>query len=102
MGLSVVVMNESSSILKRIEDPKNVLHRILPNSHDTTFSCLRFVDWYGDTIFNSLQMPAVETEIDRLMAHSFNDEGREMLTLLKELVAYGQSRGHAYLKFIGD
>jgi len=102
MGLSVVVQTEASKVLKRLDDPKNVLHRVLPHSDDTTFTCLRFVDWYGDTVFNSLQMQAIEEELDRLADKSVNEEDKEMLARLNELVRYGQSRGRSFLKFIGD
>jgi hypothetical protein len=44
----------------------NFLHRLLPPHDDDTYYCLRYVDWYGDTVFNRLQIETVLQELERI------------------------------------
>lgn len=55
MGLSIVLETESGEELERVDDPSNILHRLLPRSDNGSYLLLRFIDWYGDTVFNQLQ-----------------------------------------------
>ena len=80
MGLEVVIENGEGEQLASVEDPTNILHRVLPAEIDRTFCCLSYVDWYGDTIFNALQVPMVR---DELAARCLSQPG-------------------LYLKFYGD
>ncbi len=59
MGLSVVSETEQSESLGEVRDPRKLLHQFLPSYEDGTYQCLRFVDRYGDAVFNGLQMDTV-------------------------------------------
>ena len=37
-------------------DANNELSKVWPRDDETSFAYLRFIDWYGDATFNSLQM----------------------------------------------
>lgn len=75
---------------------------ILPSQDDTRFICLRFVDPYGDTIFNHLQTPVVLEELSRLHELVRNDDYQAIIRKLKSLGEMCQTETHLYLKFIGD
>lgn len=86
MGLSIVLQTEDGAELRSIEDPKNILYDVLPDYQDPSFECLKYVDPYGDTVFNALQMPVVLHELRRLESGASDPEARQMLMELMGLV----------------
>lgn len=66
MGITTSLETENGRSLGAVEDPTNVLHRILPKAEDRQYQCLNRIDWYGDTIFNYLQASQFLTEWDAL------------------------------------
>jgi hypothetical protein len=67
MGMTVALENEDGTKIARIEDPPNVLHRVLPRSENPAFQWADTIDWYGDTSFNYLQAGRLRIEIDELL-----------------------------------
>jgi hypothetical protein len=101
VGIDVVLQTGDGRQIDSVGDPKNVLHELLPSADDATFSCLPFVDRYGDTTFNAEQMIEVVKEIDRILERLEKDpEGAALLRRVRELASRNQSR--FYPKFIGD
>ena len=45
-----------------------------PSHSDIRFSALRFIDPYGDTIFNRVQMPSVLADLEILLNETSNPE----------------------------
>ena len=66
MGIDVVVETEFGEAEDRVGDPHSYLARALdlPGLEDTV--CLRFVDPYGDTVFNRSQIPVFISELESL------------------------------------
>ena len=56
----------------------------LPGVDDTRFACLRFVDPYGDTVFNQLQIPVVLQDL-RLLATT--PLGKDQLSQIRGIEA---------------
>jgi hypothetical protein len=102
MGLAVRVETEDGSRIAEVLDPTNVLHRLLPSEDDDTYHCLRYVDWYGNTVFNRLQMETVLRELDRIRLAVHGAGELELLDRLKELAHRCEAEPHLYLKFYGD
>lgn len=102
MGLSVVLENERGSPIQIVIDPKNYLHRLLPSVDDQSYQCLRFIDWYGYTVFNHLQMPTFLEEWQRLKDKTNSEEEIQLLLKIENLAFDCQSEQHEYLRFIGD
>jgi hypothetical protein len=103
MGLTVRIENKSCEKIEDIEeigDPHNLLHRLLPSEDDTSFQCLRFIDWYGDTTFNSLQIRTFLIELERITQNAETNDEKELLNQIKNLAKRVST--HTYLKFIGD
>lgn len=102
MGLAIAVLDETGTQIDVVLDPTNLLHAILPDPSNDEFCCVRFVDWYGDTVFNRYQTPVVRAELLRLRSA---DRTREEMAILDRIVALTQlceSEPHRYLKFVGD
>jgi len=102
MGISVVLETEDGDELERIDDPKNLLHTLLPSENDTSFEYLRGIDWYGDTVFNRLQMESFLVEWVRLTGRTQNAEVVTLHSRIKHLAERARQEPHLYLKFYGD
>lgn len=102
MGLEVVLEDKTGEQLASVEDPTNILHRVLPSQGDTTFRFLNCIDWYGDTIFNALQVTVVREELARLIERITPVEEVALLARIDELATRCQSEPHLFLKFYGD
>lgn len=102
MGLKVRLEDEDGEELDILMDPHNLLHRLLPRPDDSTFICLRFVDWYGNTVFNRGQAATVLSELDRLRPTAKNDDERLLLDEIANFARRCADEPHLYLKFYGD
>ena len=64
--------------------------------------CLRFIDAYGDTVFNQAQMPVLLTELEADAALQDTTKDREHIEKIITLVASALGSTHTYIVFIGD
>lgn len=102
MGITVSLVDEDCRpVGEAVGDPTNLLHRLLPPPDDGSYQCLRFVDWYGDTTFNVLQMSTLLTELARI-GQDADPEGRRLLARIAVLAKQCEDSVHMYVKFIGD
>lgn len=102
MGLTIVVEYEDGERAKEVGDPTNILHATLPPENHPNFHCLNRIDWYGDTIFNRLQMQDVRKELENIIKETKSTEKVSLLRQILELVACVEESPHRYLRFIGD
>ena len=102
MGLDISLQDEDGEILESVGDPNNILHELLPSFTDYSYQCLRFIDWYGNTIFNRFQIDVFLAEWKRLYSKAHTENEREILFRIEELAKMCQSEPHFYLKFEGD
>jgi hypothetical protein len=66
MGLIVKLHDEFGVVLEEIQDRKDLLGPYIPALRDETDHCLRFIDRWGNTYFNQLQMEIFQSEWDKL------------------------------------
>jgi hypothetical protein len=65
--------------------------------------CLRFIDPYGETLFNGLQMPVLLDELRALAARLTDEDSRRHVEQLETLVSEAMEMGpHVFLLFAGD
>lgn len=103
MPLAVQLQEEDGTVVDTLNGEPGVLDRLLPSEDDKTFICLRFVDPWGNTVFNKLQMIPVIEEIDRLLQQpKLTVIEREVLERLRSMATRCSERVHLYIKFIGD
>ena len=99
MGLGIVLTDCNGKLLERVDDPRNLLHRLLPATNDDSEHVLAKIDWYGDTYFNYLQIKDLLEEWDQLVA-----ETSEEIALIDGVrrLAVGCQKDRGLLRFIGD
>jgi hypothetical protein len=103
MGIEVVLQDERhNDISEMVHDPDEVLAASLPDMADGSYSCLRFIDPYGDTIFNPMQAAVMIDEWDRLK-RSFSERSAVPLWAdIRKLIVRCSEEPHTYLRFVGD
>jgi hypothetical protein len=102
MGLNVVLETEEGLPVEEVEDPSNLLHRFLPTHDDFSYQWLRYIDRYGHTVFNRLQIMPFLAEWERLHSVAESQEEKELLLSIETLARRCQSQPRLYLKFQRD
>jgi hypothetical protein len=102
MGVDARWENEQGAALETLDDPHNLVAQLLPDYGDAAFPCLRFVDLYGDTVFNQLQIPLLLDELHSLGERSLAPPVHAHLVALTELVQKAAGEVHTYIRFYGD
>jgi hypothetical protein len=76
---------------------------LLPSFSDESFHCLRFIDEYGNTTFNGLQIQhQFLPEWKRMYDRVNTEQERRGLQAIEDLARRCLDDVHVYLKFIGD
>jgi hypothetical protein len=102
MGMSISLETEGGKVLDSVSDPMNALHQILPDTKDAGYVHLNCIDWYGDTMFNVLQIPRFISEWNRILPVA---EIRGATILHAHVLQMAQrclAEVHVYLRFRGD
>jgi hypothetical protein len=102
MGITILLTKEGGEVLDQVGDPTNHLHRFLPASDDGDYVLANFIDWYGDTIFNRLQMPRFLSEWARLRSAAVADGAGDLHAKVESMAARCSDDVHLYLRFQGD
>ena len=102
MGLRVTLQDENGEEMAAIDDPTNLLHDALPHRDDPRFRFANTIDWYGDTVFNRLQVELLRKEWALLIKESADEETETLLKQIDELLCRCASEVHTYVKFWGD
>jgi hypothetical protein len=96
MPLTVQVRDERGTVLDEAV-AFDIARLALDTWNDRSFSCLRFIDAHGDTIFNAVQSRELAGELRR--AITIESVEAERVAEMADRVG-GES--HRYLWFIGD
>jgi len=101
MSFTINLESEDGAILDSIED-FNLLKNYIPDISNKNFYCLKYVDIYGDTVFNKLQMNDLIKELKIIQENNKSNEINLFLEKLLDLANKCKNKVHLYLKFYGD
>ena len=82
--------------------PASKFASLIPPATASDFPCLRYIDHYGDTTFNQLQIAQLTEDLNRLLARSTDENTRQHLEAILALVRKAGGQVHTYIKFYGD
>jgi hypothetical protein len=102
MGVDVVLEDERGTRLDAVTDSGNLLRHLLPAFNSPDSQWLKYIDLYGDTIFNRLQIRGVLHELEELRRTAATKGERELLELIVKMARHCESEPHLYLRFVGD
>jgi hypothetical protein len=101
MPIKVAFQNLQGKKYKEVLPDGGLLNILLP-LNDGRFPLLGWVDEYSNTIFNSNQMRPLIEELDRLVEDVSSENGKQILTKIRELATECRDSPQTYLRFIGD
>lgn len=90
MTWDVCLENEDREIVDQIALGGEVL------SEGENYSCLKYLDKYGDTVFNRLQMEVLEKDVSKL-GISAEEKNR-----IRDLIQKCKNGTHLYIRFSGE
>jgi hypothetical protein len=102
MGLGISLQDELGAELDTIVDPKNFLGKLLPEHGDLAHPMLASIDFYGDTVFNRMQMDRFLAEWADIATKANSPEEKVLVSAVEGFAHQCQEGVHLYLKFIGD
>ncbi len=104
MGIDVALVNERHVPKQEVHDPRQHLSSLAtgqwPELENSV--CLRFVDPWGDTVFNQSQIPVLLAELERSTATQTAPALKAHLEKVCRLVAKAMNQTHMYIKCTGD
>jgi len=101
MSFTINLETEDGKIINSIDD-NDLLKKYIPEINNKEFYCLKYLDVYGDTVFNKLQMDDLNIELKRIQEKNKSDEIGLLIEKLFELIEKCKNEVHLYLKFYGD
>lgn len=102
MGIDTYIETENGDRIKELLDPEDLLSALLPDLNDSSSYCLKFIDPYGDTIFNQSQIPILIKELTMSIKKVTNPKTKAFGKRLLELIKEAEGQVHTYIKFYGD
>lgn len=102
MGIDVRWTDADQKDLGVVVDSGNLLSRHVGASEWPNTICLRFVDPYGDTVFNQHQIPIVQQELEASLPLAPDSNVGEHIARVVELLRRAAGQVHTYMWFIGD
>ena len=103
MAVDVLLQTENGLTLESASYPLDTVeNQLYPEFKDAAYPLLGYIDLYGDTIFNSLQMEPFLEEWRRLSERANALSERDFVEKVERLALRCQSEVHLYIKFYGD
>jgi alkylation response protein AidB-like acyl-CoA dehydrogenase len=103
MGINVRLETEYGEVLGEVLDPQNLLPALLPSWDDEHFTCLRFVDPYGDTVFQrSPDADLCSASCVPSRRDASTPEQETLLNAVEDCGGRHKPKPNRYLKFIED
>jgi hypothetical protein len=68
MGVDALVEDEDRLTIERLSDPTSCIERFLMMTDANSTSLLQYIDLYGDTTFNQLQIPDLRSEVETALS----------------------------------
>jgi hypothetical protein len=100
MGIDLNLQDENGELIEQVADPQGEFARLIRDFSDESTICLRFIDPYGDTIFNQNQLPVLLEELRKLQSKS--GDSSALIATMIDFVKRASGKVHTYCCFSGD
>jgi hypothetical protein len=103
MPLTIKLEDESKTVLGMVFDLNNAFNRLAEEAEaGGPLGLAQFIDPYGNTVFNSLQMPTFLADLRRLLEEAHSEDDKNVLRGVEKLALQCREGIHLYLWFYGD
>ena len=99
--LTINLEDESGGVIESIQD-NGLLGKYIPEANDKNYCCAKYINRWGNTIFNELQMDDLIKELVSRTSKSEDKEIQMLIVQIYNLVEIAKKDVHVYIKFIGD
>jgi hypothetical protein len=103
MGMNAQLMSERGEVIEEVFDEQSRLHPLIESvpEFDSTH-CIQYMDPFGDTIFNSMQLARFLDEWKLVAAQAVSTEDKELVASVERLGLLAEEEAHMYLRFVGE
>ena len=101
MGIDVVLEDADRKAIQECHDPKRLFARFLRGRDLSSTCCLRFIDEFGDTVFNRAQSAVLVDELG-VAREDADAETRKYIDNAIRLARLASRKPHLYVRFVGD
>jgi hypothetical protein len=98
---TINLQDELGEIIDTLDD-NGLLCSFLPAVEHKNYYCVKYIDQWGDTVFNRLQMDDLKNEIIKITEESQNKKVKDLVKNIVELIEKCKKEAHTYVKFVGD
>lgn len=103
MGIiRIVLQDEDGAVEREVRGDTHLVDGVLQGFDRADSHCVQYIDPYGDTIFNRLQMAAFLREWSGLISMNPGGSTRAVLLEVAQLAEQCEASPHLYLRFYGD
>lgn len=103
MPISAQLVSERGEIIEEVYDEEGRLRPLIeavPEFEST--HCIQYMNPYGDTIFNNLQLVRFLEEWKMVEAQADTEEEKDLVASVQRLALLAEEENHMYIKFVGD
>jgi hypothetical protein len=98
MGWTIILEDEEGQAIQIL--PKELDYNELADITCDDFILLKYIDFYGDTTFNALQLDDLMADLKNLKTILVNQ--KDIIQQIIDLAKKSQDQVHTYIKFYGD
>ena len=103
MGIGLEWIDENGARRQFISDAKgDFMSFILEAPGFDATVCLRFIDPFGNTMFNQRQLGTLATELESMAPTIRASATAEQVLRFARLIRTAEGKSHTYIKFVGD
>jgi hypothetical protein len=84
-----------------VRDKDDVIRKLAGAPEASGVIFLKYIDPYGDTTFNRLQLPVLIQELDQISNFARDEGDRTLIAEVRQLAVFCRERPHRYLKCYG-
>lgn len=100
MGIDIRLIDENEKIISELIDHNNLTKPVVHLADKEISVCLKFIDQFGDTLFNRLQIPILAEEISVIRNSVQTEDLKLHCSRILDLISKAEL--HMYVKFYGD
>ncbi len=103
MGISTQLVSERGEVIEEVFDEQSRLNPLIESvpQYESTH-CIQYMNPYGDTIFNSLQLPRFLDEWKMVEEQAVTQEEKDLVAAVQRLALLAEEENHMYLRFVGE
>ncbi len=102
MGIEISWEDENGTVIEILYDMPGSPLNVALDKIDFSTVCLSYIDPYGDTTFNQLQIPVLIEELEILTNQKLDVNILNHLAKAIAFIRKAEGKTHTYIKFIGD